>query len=135
MSKAATWVVGLGAAAGLAFVLREKPITEKNGVRVFSKAARDKALKALAGTELDSVDMPGQFAMRVVESTGSGVPTLKFVSANQDDGGVIYASDSILDLKADADPDLVNVILVADVSPDDGPFIAGPDSGFARLLP
>lgn len=70
-------------------------VEDVDGVRTFTAQGRQRVMAHLAGRHLESLNMPGQFAM-VVSEDDEGPDAITFVEGVAADGLAVLASDSLL---------------------------------------
>lgn len=127
------WLAMFGAVALLAYYLG-RPFEDVAGVRHFTKAGREKALSALSRASIQltmSQPVSNAATFQLVALVPGGVTGLQAVQTAEANGGVVLASDSILDISESSIP-VTAVILVAP-SIADANVIARPGGAFAIL--
>lgn len=127
------WLAMFGAVALLAYYFA-RSFEEVGGVRHFTKHGRESALGALSRASIQltmSQPVTNAATFQLVALVSGGVTGLQAVQTAEANGGVVLASDSILDISESAIP-VTAVILIAP-SVADANIIARPGSAFAIL--
>lgn len=108
-------LVTLGLIATGAYLLHEKDVEIKQGIRVLTPSARKRVSAALRGTTLgeDTGGLTGVFAMRVMGPEGEGPDTIRFLDIGDEEGTSHLFTESVLQLQPGQDPFPLNIIVIA----------------------
>lgn len=126
-----TWFLLLGAAVGYYFFYR--CVETVGGVQHFTKHGREKALEALskAGIQFSSQVVPNAAAFQLVTLVPGGVSGLEAITTAESTGGVVLASESVLDIEGSHIPVTALILVTASVA--EANAIARPGTSFAVL--